>query len=233
MKNQNNLNEELIKQFRDFWFWAYLILIIVIVVIFNIFKSSKTLTVASLFCLAIIQIIYGSFQIKREYNKTKWEKFNSLGYGILLFIFAIINLALNVGELTTAVSLLLFTSGLIMLGFVIVLFNLLWKSETLIGTLIFYLLFTFAIVYLFAFGYSILAGFEGQTVINFSGNALDTRFEFVTYSYGNFYNSVNGNISQGYSTILSIIQIVFSYIFHIIVLGCIIQRKLICKLKKN
>ncbi|MFH2021041.1 MAG: hypothetical protein ABIJ34_06500 [archaeon] len=222
-------SKDTVNELKNPWFWIYLLSLTLTLLAYALKTNSKTINLGSLFILSIIQLIYGIFQINSPNNKTNWDRYNSIGYGILLLICAFINLSVKVNEPDIAVSLLLLVSGLMMTGFALILFNKLWESKTLFGTIVFYILFIFALNYLFAFGYSISSGFTGNSIIDYSGHNIEGADSYIYYSYSNFYNSIQGNISQGVSRILSLLQVVISYIFHIIILGCIIQRKLICK----
>ncbi len=231
MMDKKDINNE----FKKPWFWAYLISLVLLVVTFNLFKGSKTINVASLFILSFIQFIYGYHQYKADYNKTKWDKYNAIGYAICLFVLAIMNLALKVNEPMVAVSILLFSSGIIMFGFTIILFKKLWNSnsERIEGTIFFYVFFTLSLNYSFAFLYSVAPIFVSSSIIDHNGNNITGVWNYLYFSYSIFYNSFQGYILEGFSKILSLLQIVSSYIIHIIVLSCIIQKKLLCWKKKK
>ena len=142
-------------------------------------------------------------------------------------------MALKVQEIEIALSMIFLLTGLIMLGFSILLFNKLWKRDTLIGVIFFYLLFSFSLNYLFAFGYAIASGFNINSIIDSNGSNISGTWNFVYFSYSVFYNSVQGYIPNGYQKLIVIIHTAISYILHIIVLTCIIQRKLVCGQDRN
>ena len=84
------------KEFQSGWFWIYVISLIGIVVLFNIYKENKSVNIGLLFILTIIQVVYGAFQVKATYNKTFYQRYIGLGYGIFLLVFALINFAIQV-----------------------------------------------------------------------------------------------------------------------------------------
>ena len=184
------VNKEFINELKNPWFWVYIVSLIILVIIFNLFKESKFLNIGSLFLLSFVQLIYGAFQIKASYNQTFFQKYISLGYGIFLLIFSLINLAIEVQEPMIALSLLFSYFGLIMLVTTKILFTKLWDSKTLVGIIFFYLLFSFSLNYMFAFGYTIVSVPEDNSIVDNEGNKISGALDYVLFSYSIFYNSV-------------------------------------------
>lgn len=222
------VKKEFLEEVKNVWFWIYLISLTIIVIIFNTSKQNITINISSLFLLSIIQLIYGSFQIKAYYNETFFEKYISLGYGLFLFVFAIINVAVRVNEIMTALAILFSFFGIVMMIVTKVLFDKLWNSDSLIKIVIFYLLFSFSLNYLFAFGYTIISVPEGNSIVDINDNSIEGARDYILFSYSIYYTSVLEYIPKGYSKLLSTIHVTISYLIHVILLGCIIQRKLVC-----
>jgi len=225
--------EDYKKEFKNIWFWIYFISLIVIVIIFYIFKENEFVNISSLFFLTIIQVLYGAFQVKASYNETFYQKYVGLGYGVFLFVFALINLAIKVDEKMTALAILFLFAGLVMVSITKYFFNRLWNSDSLFKIVFFYLLFAFWLNYSFAFGYTIISVPENSQIIDINGNKISGALDFVLFSYSIFYTSVTEYIPKGYSKILSIIQVTLSFLLHVIFLGCIIQSNLVFGKDKN
>ena len=225
-------NNEIKNKKHTFKHWIilgiYVVSLLFILLLMWSFPKSNTLNVLLMFALAIVQLIYGWFEIKKTYNETKFQKYLSLGLGIYLFVMAIINLAFKLNEINTALN-LIFIGFIILMSIIIKeIFLKLWNSESIPQIIFFYILFSIFLNYLFAFFYT-LVSISSINSIMLNNNVISGSCNYVVFSFSNFYNSTQEYTSFGYSKIISLIQIASSYIFHTIILGMIIQKFNTCR----
>ncbi len=205
--------------------WLYIgfmILFFVILVIKSI--TSPTLKIISIFGLFVAQLLY---TIKNKENKSTqiFPNFSNWAGTILLLLFAISYTAATVKEITFGAITFLFTLGTIMLGALVLNFSTLFKSKTLVGIILSYIMLAFGSILFFGFMYNIFSGFPEHQIISQEGNHINEVWNYLYFSSSVFYTNTFGDIlPQGFSKVMVQIELLYSFIVHIIVLGAVIPK---------
>lgn len=190
-----------------------------------------------LFALLLVlcaQIIYAS---KTDDEKgdifgpvLKWAHPAFTVMAILIYVSALLN------EIDRMVILLVSTIGTIFLGLVWWKYTQLMKEKNLFGVCVTYLLLSFSAVALFSYGYAILGAFPGNELIHsnsINGTIVDDidAWDYMFASATIYYTSpFSGLFPTGWSKLVVVTQLAFTFVLHVIVLGYIISR---LKKKKN
>lgn len=221
------MSNQITNEFKNKWFWIYLFSLVIVLIVFNLFKSNKFFNVSSLFFLALIQIIYGSYQFWLNKKSKFYQKYMSLLYGLYLGTFALINLAINFSEVIIALTILFSFFGILIITFTSILFKKLWESNSLKNLILFYILFSLSFNFMFAFSYTLTSTNLTDAIIDSNGKQIEGTLNYVLFSYSVYYGSVTEYFPRGISYLISIIQVSLSFILHIIGLGSIVKRKFI------
>jgi hypothetical protein len=101
----------------------------------------------------------------------------------------------------------------------------LWKSDSWVLVVIAYPVVSFTTVAIFAFLYSVTSGFPEQAVIDSSGQLVKASWDLMYFSSSVFYSNAFGDmLPHGYSKLITQIELAFSAIIHVIVLGMVVAR---------
>jgi hypothetical protein len=115
--------------------------------------------------------------------------FQKVFYGfftVFLILITFVYIATIVKELNVAVVLLFVTIGLTFLGSAIFSFMPLFKSKTIIGVIIFYLIFSFTFIVFFGYLYNVANIFKGNVFKTVSEEInMSSVWDYIYFSSGN------------------------------------------------
>lgn len=215
-KITNQISEELHK----WWICLYFIVLLLLMVVW-FFDLSRTLKICSLFAIAVAQLLYN---INTKFEDF-FQRYLSWSSFLLLTLYAIILTALYVNEVSIAILTLLVIFGAFILGIVLTSGKSLWKSRKIHEIIIAYLALAGSLIVLFGFGFSIATDLVGNELkwISVNSNVTDA-WDFIYFSALVFYTNTFGDIlPYGFSKILVILELVISFVIHIIILGKVVN----------
>jgi hypothetical protein len=219
------IGSEIKKELKDGWFWFYIIAMLVLGgIIWGNSKTNflpKTLIIIIFFLFPIIQFVY-NIKIKME---NKFQDFLRWFYFLVLTILPIIYLSVMVGEIQIGAILLVILAGLGLISMVGVQLRTLIKSKGRIPLIIInYLIFVFLLIILFGFIYSFSNAFEQSKIINQENIKIQGTEELIYFSTSVFYSNIIGYYPLGVSKWIVQIEVVISYLVHIIVLSYLLSE---------
>ncbi|MBI3027747.1 hypothetical protein HYY70_06580 [Candidatus Woesearchaeota archaeon] len=209
-------------EFSNLWFWTYLGLIILFTTVWFLKIPSETFKILAAFGLAISQLIY-NLKVKIDEEAKVYPNFLRWSYFILLLLFAIVYTSAVLKEITISIITLLITFGAILLSTLILNFSNLWKSKSIFWIIIFYLALAFTSIILFGYIFTIISSFEDSRILDSKGQPIKGAWEYVYFSSSVFYSNTFGETPNGLSKLFVQIELAFSFIVHIIVLGSIVN----------
>ena len=175
--------------------------------------------------LLLFIVAYSLYYFTYKGQKTFFNKIESLFIIILIIIFFILYLTVIVNRLDVRIiALLLGILAILVLSSAFA-FIQLKKSESRIGLIASYLVFAFDVIVLFGFIFSIIGGFPPNALIENNTQVMNA-WEITYFSAGNFYAMNYGDVTPigPLMKLVSITELVFAVIFHIIILSFIIAK---------
>jgi len=221
--------KRLFKNFKEeafnLWF-GFLLLSIVFYFFIDIFTSSRFLKIIALILFFITLLMYNiKITFKRKLNFLD----KSLHFLILFIVLSttLFYLAVSLSEMNIAGIIAFIANVVILIGGLFSLLSSLLDSKNIWILIPRYFLFSFVFILSFAFIFNLTDIFEGndirsdKTDLMMKGKLDYFYFSSAAYfssSYGEFYPI--GIIMR----MLTQIEVALSYIFHIIILGLVIQK---------
>lgn len=215
-------------EISNWWFAVSFITIFLGIIVLK-FNLSSTLNIIFLFLIAISLILY----------KMNVKFSHILHYISFWFAFTMISLVsiAYIAALTKEFSITVITlisSSLLMVIFPLSLhLRNLWKMKntgknTIVSVAIIsltYAIIALLLIVLFSPLYNLSGIFQGSGVIKMSDHSkLVNKFDFFYFSSLVFYSTIFGDFdATGYSRILVIVELLISFVIHIIVLGVVIS----------
>ncbi|MBI3026788.1 hypothetical protein HYY70_01630 [Candidatus Woesearchaeota archaeon] len=212
------------EEFRNPWFWFYLISLVIFTFVWFIPIPWKTINIVGAFGTVISQLIF-NLKAKMDEKISIFSRFIRWAYFIVLLLFAITYTSAILKEITISVITLLITFGAILLGAVILNFSNLFKSRWPWGIISSYLALAFTSIFLFGFIFTITSALDSSKIVDPTGKSIDGAWNYVSFSSSIFYSNTFGEVPSGISKLFAHIELAFSFIVHIIVLGFIINSK--------
>lgn len=213
--NLDKMKGQIPKELRNKWFFYFLVSSAISLICFSLIKSPPLNTI-SLFLL-IVSLFYYNIRVKSEdffQYFIKWTYFVLIlllgfSYGLIIY-FNIID---------TAAFMLIIAISVILLSFVVINILNLWNSRKPILIIISYLLLAISVI----LSFSLL--FTGSDIRWLKDNSkVSNWWDFVYFSASLFYANTFGDILPfGYSRLLVILELAFSFIIHIIILGTVVN----------
>ncbi len=208
------------KYFLFFIFAAFLLLIT-----WFLIDSPKTIRVLTIFLFVLSQFLYNIKIISRD--EYYFNRFVNWIYLILFFLFAITYLLLSVKEIEIALFAFLSVPFILFIGLSILSLFSLWESKNILKIIILYIFLVFSVIILFGYSFAFINVFGGGNEIKWASEnkVVEDIWDSIYFSAQIFYSRNSGEIVPlGLSRLLIVIELVFSAIIHIIVLGSIVSR---------
>ena len=202
--------------------WIYIGGIILSGILIAVFQISKikTLMVLGLIVIIFNQIVY-NYKFKEENNKK-----NLLGwlYIIIYVFYLIIYLSSEFKEVyILIITILIFFILIIISSIVLHYYNLINSNKSTPLIIINYILLSFTIIILFWLFFILINSFNYGSLLNSNLEKTNNWKDFMSLSISNFYNINFGEIPTLWIKRISYIQIIISYIVHIILLGRVLN----------
>ncbi len=210
------MKKEIKKELKSKTFWIYIGGMVLSLSFFLI--PSTTFKIFGLIGFIISQLIY---LLKKAENKA--FKVFSWIYLFIFSFFLIIYVSMKVGEMEiTIIAILIIFIGIV-LGTPFLYLSSLIKSKKVGGIIISYLGLTLSIILLFSFAFMIIGSNEENKITDYTGKNVEGTWEYISFSALNFYSVNFGEMPKGFSKLISFIEIMISFIIHIIILGRVIN----------
>lgn len=219
---------DLKERFLDKYSWSYYISMLFLALSWFVFDWGKTVRIIASAIFFVVYILYN----KNHLTKTTppYTKFiNWFGVGIF-GVFTVMYIALSVGEVEIAVWVLLVAMVMILVSTLVFNFIGLFKSQTLWGIILSYMVISMLLIVFFGYIFTISSGFPDNGLVwTNSSMPVESPWNFVYFSSSAYYGNAVGDIHPlGFSRGLMQFESAFSFVFHIIILGFIITS-----IKKN
>ncbi|MFA6462028.1 MAG: hypothetical protein WCV90_07225 [Candidatus Woesearchaeota archaeon] len=209
----------------NWWFLSYLVLVIIFGLLFR-WQYSNWLNFTCLGMLILIQFV---FNIKIQYE-LKFKIINWFSFFLLILVSIAYTLTKlnNVGLALFTLLVAVFITFLVAL--IVHVLNL-WKSKgdrnkRVITTITYYLALAFTGIILFGYIFALIGINHPENSLKFTGvnNTLNGQ-DYIYFSAVTFYSGALGDIIPlGYSKMVMVMELAFSYIIHIIILGIVISK---------
>jgi hypothetical protein len=208
------MDKEIKEVFKNKYIWVHLIALLFLFITWFWTDFPKTIRILSFFLVVVSQF---SYNVKVKIIDDFYFRFLQWVCFVLVLLFAILYLASSVGDIKIAMFFYFITPFVLLIGFFIPNVYALRKSRNVLEVIIYYIIVVFIGIIIFGYGFIILSAF--------GGNELENTWDYLYFSSQIFYSNNFGDIVPiGLSRLLAVIEIVFSAIIHIIVLGTIINR---------
>jgi len=208
------MDKEIKEVFKNKYFWIHLIALSFLSITWFLTGSPKTVKILSIFLVVVSQL---SYNVKVKIIDDFYFRFLQWLYLVLILLFAILYLASSVGDIKIAMGFYFIMPFVLLIGFFIPNVYALRKSRNVHEVISYYIIVVLIGIIIFGYGFIILSAF--------GGNKLENPWDYLYFSAQIFYSDNFGDIVPiGLSRLLAVIEIVFSAIIHIIVLGTIINR---------
>jgi len=219
---EERIKKEIIKELKNIWFWGYVIIMIVLAGLLQFSLKNnfpKTFMVLILILFPINQFVYNiKVKIENKFqNRLRW------GYFSILSLLAVIYLSTVLGEIQISAILIVFLMGGILCAIATIQLTNLLKSRGKILLIIHYLFFAFILILLFGFIYTVTNAL-GQNILNQENEKIQGTGEIIYFSLSVFYSNVIEYYPVGFSKWIMQIEMIISYIIHIIILGYLISE---------
>ncbi len=202
----------------------YLSMFILVLTWFLIKTTPKSVKIFSALFFTVSQAVY--YVKTSDENTLFFTKFiHWLSFG-LMFTFTCVYISFSVGDILIAVWFLFIISFVVLISNIVFYYIGLHKSKTIYSIILNYLLFSLLVIVLFGFVFTISTGFDGNGLVyDKTTTNLFSSWEYVYFSSSIYYSNALGDIlPQGYSKLIVQFESVFSYVFHIIILGFLISN---------
>lgn len=144
---------------------------------------------------------------------------------IIILLLTIAYIAATLKEITIATFTLLITFGTIALSSLFIGINNLLKSEGIFSIISSYLVLAFVAIVVFGSIFTVIGEFEGNELMWGNGSEVEYNWDYMYFSSSVFYSCTFGDIFPlGYSRLLVSLELAFSFVIHIIILGLIISQ---------
>ena len=213
---------DILNELQNPWFWIYVILMIFFSTLWWIKLPWQTIKILAAFGLPVSQLIY-NLKVKIDEKSQIFPSFLRWSYFIVLLFFAIVYTSAILKEIVISVIMLLVTFGTIIFSALILNFLNLWKSKNLFWIIIFYLALAFTSIIMFGYIYTILGAFENNKIFDSEGKSIQSAWDYVYFSSSVFYSNTFGEHPNGLSKLFVQIELGFSVVVHIIILGFVIN----------
>lgn len=222
--DEKKFEDTIFEEIRNPWFWFYLVSLAIFTIVWFIPIPWKTVNIIGAFGTVGSQLIY-NLKVKMDEKIPIFSKFIRWAYFVVLLLFAITYTSAILKEISISILTLLTTFGAILLGAVILNFSNLFKSRWPWGIIISYLALAFTSILLFGFIFTITSALDSSEIVDQGGNKLEGAWNYVSFSSSIFYSNTFGEVPSGISKLFAHIELAFSFVVHIIVLGFIINSK--------
>ena len=226
MSKKHKLSKFLPDQFSKKWFWIYLVMVILTSFILDA-------TIAPLYKFITLLILIVS---QWKYNKyVKYEGFVDK-FNKFLLVFLILSAITYLSAIFYPSSLVITTVSILLLCFVFVVaqpIKYLWELKDskiseikkIVLTIILYLFLSILLILFFSSLYTMFSLQDQNNLYDSQTNSsLYNATDFYFYSGAVYYSIPPSNILPlGFSRLITILEIAFSYIVHIILLGIVIS----------
>jgi len=208
------MDKEKRRFFKNKYFWFHLIALLFLFITWFCTGFPKTIKILSIFLVVVSQL---SYNVKVKIIDDFYFRFLQWLYFVLILLFAILYLASSVGDIKIAMVFYFIMPFVLLIGFFIPNVYALRKSRNVHEVISYYIIVVLIGIIIFGYGFIILSAL--------GGNKLENPWDYLYFSAQIFYSNNFGDIVPiGLSRLLAVIEIVFSAIIHIIVLGTIINR---------
>jgi len=212
------MKKETLKGILNPLFLVYGLLMILFGILF--FKiNSNIFRIISLILFIILQLVYNIKIGKKEDKIFNWA------YFLIFFVYLIIYSFLQFGQTKIAVIGFIALPFIGIIGTVLVSWNNLINSKRVRGIIVHYILMAILIILLFSMIF-ILTGINEKNKIQDSDlRTIKGAGEYIWFSAGNFYTCNFGEHPYGLSKYISYLEMMISFIFHVIILNWILNNK--------
>lgn len=215
--------DKLKNEIRNKYVLFYIVAAVSLLLTWSLRDSPVTIKILTIFLFVVSQYFYNT---KIMTDDDLFFRFAKWTYFILVLLVAITYLAFSVQEIEIAVITFLIIPFAVLIGFFISMFSSLWEGKSIRVVIISYIILVFIVIVLFGYFFIFLSVSEGNGIRWASGNtAVEDFWDFIYFSAQIFYSNNFGDIVPlGLSRLLAVVELAFSAIIHIIVLGTIITR---------
>lgn len=188
------------------------------------FVPSKVFKILALFFAFITQGVYSWFTRPKDGNIGIGEVQKGMLLGIL-FMLLVTYIAVSTYEIKIAIISVIILVVLMMALPIISNMHNLINSKNLFGLAINYLFFSIGIIILFSLFFAITNGLPESGIVYNSATPVNKTIDFIYYSAQVYHSTTFGDITPlGYSRLISFIELLISFIVHIIIIGYVINR---------